>query len=283
MLVFLLKLYARKFPLRTGKYRIIERFGSRPDEGGGFIRRTRLIYGGYSMDCDLRKHLQRQFYFFGSYFLEEGMLKVWSRYARDAKVVFDVGANAGIYSLAAAAAHPTSDIYAFEPTPEIAANLTKSVVLNGLFDRLHVHEAAVGDQPGSIFLNRFLGETDDNEGMNFVTTESCDASSIAVPMVSLDSFCSEQGLQSIDLLKVDVQGNEPAVFDGARGLIERGAIRTIFFELNWNRQNPSDCPARKAVNMLSCCGYRFVDPKGPLDSREAGSWLETLSDVVAVR
>ena len=73
------------------------------------------------------------------------------------------------------------------------------------------------------------------------------------------------------------------MFEGARGLIECGAIRAIFFELNWNRQNPNQCPARKAVEMLSRAGYRFADPNGRMAPREAGSWLEALSDVGAVR
>lgn len=283
MLESLLKIYARHFPVRRGKYRIIERFGAKPDADGGFVRRAGLAYGGYAMDCDLRKQLQRQFYYFGTYFLEERVLATWSGYARDAKVVFDVGANAGIYSLAAAAASPGSEIHAFEPTPEIAAHLRGTVGINGIGDRLHVHETAVGDRAGLIFLNRFSGENDDNEGMNFVSTESRAASSIEVPMVSLDAFCSERGLQEIDLLKVDVQGNEPAVFEGARGLIERGAIRAIFFELNWNTQDPAQCSARKAVEMLSRAGYRFADPNGRMAPREAGPWLEALSDVVADR
>jgi FkbM family methyltransferase len=283
MIEFLLKFYARHFPVRRGKYRIIDRFGGRPDADGGFVRRARLVYGGYMMDCDLRKQLQRQFYYFGTYFLEERVLEAWSRYASKAKVVLDVGANAGIYSLAAAAAHPVSEIHAFEPTPEIAAHLNKTAVISGLVDRLHVHAVAVGDRPGTIFLNRFSGDNADNEGMNFVSAQSRAASSIEVPMVSLDEFCRVTGLQSIDLLKVDVQGNEPAVFDGARGLIARGAIGTIFFELNWNKKHPAHCPARKAVDTLSCAGYRFVDPNGRLNSREAGPWLEALSDVIAVR
>lgn len=283
MLESLLKLYARHFPVRRGKYRIIERFGARPDSGGGFVRHARLIYGGFLMDCDLRKQLQRQFYYFGTYFLEERVLETWSRYARDAKVVFDVGANAGIYSLAAAAASKDSQIHAFEPTPEIAAHLRATVDMNGIEGRLQVQEAAVGDCPGSIFLNRFSGENEDNEGMNFVSSECRAPSSVEVPMVSLDAFCSERGLQKIDLLKVDVQGNEPAVFEGARGLIERGAIQSIFFELNWDRLDPDRCPACEAVEFLSNAGYRFADPNGRMESREAGLWLEALSDVVAVR
>ena len=69
------------------------------------------------MPCDLGEMLQRQFYFFGTYFLEEDILRCWEAAAKGAKVVLDVGANAGIYSLAALAAQPDVTVYAFEPTP----------------------------------------------------------------------------------------------------------------------------------------------------------------------
>lgn len=282
MIESLLRLYARNFPVRRGKYRIIERFGARPDAGGRFVRRTRLVYGGYGMECDLRKQLQRQFYYFGTYFLEESVLAAWSRYARAARMVLDVGANAGIYSLAAAAASPASQIHAFEPTPEIAQHLRNTVGINGLEKRMFVHEAAVGDHHGSIFLNRFSGEKDDNEGMNFVSAERRAASSLEVPMIPLDEFCSAQGLERIDLLKVDVQGNEPGVFAGARGLIERGAIQTIFFELNWDRRDPGQCPARKAISELAIAGYRFTNPNRRMVPLAYGPWMDKMSDIVAV-
>ena len=94
------------------------------------------------MSCDLNEMLQRQFYFFGTYFLEEDILRCWASAAKGAKVVLDVGANAGIYSLAALAVQPDAFVHAFEPTPEIAARLRATAKLNQL-DNLYVHEAAV--------------------------------------------------------------------------------------------------------------------------------------------
>jgi FkbM family methyltransferase len=277
----LLYAYSRHFPIQWGKYRFVERLGVRPGAHGSFIRRTQLQHGKYVMDCDLRKQLQRQFHYFGTYLLEARVLKSWSAFATDARTVLDVGANAGIYSLAATASSAHVRINAFEPTPEIASHLRATAALNGLADRLLVHECAVGAECGSIWLNRFSGEKNDNEGMNFVSTDRHTSGASEVPMVSLDDFCAEAGLVRVDLLKVDVQGSEPAVFRGARNLIERKAVRTIFFELNWNHDNPMQCAAGESTRMLSDAGYRFADPNGRMKFQQAGSWLEKLSDVVA--
>jgi hypothetical protein len=55
--------------------------------------------------------------------LEEDILRCWETAAKGAKFIFNVGANAGIYSLAALAIQRDATVHAFEPTPEIAACL----------------------------------------------------------------------------------------------------------------------------------------------------------------
>src|SRR5262249_58041931 len=87
------------------------------------VRMAHLRYGGLKMPCDLTEMLQRQFYFFGTYFLEEKILNCWTKAAKEAEVIFDVGANFGIYSLAALASQPNAVVHAFEATPEIAGRL----------------------------------------------------------------------------------------------------------------------------------------------------------------
>jgi len=278
----LLWAYARWFPVSKGKYRLVERLG-RGDAGkSDFIRQARLIYGGYTMECDLRKMLQRQFYFFGTYFLEERVLANWGDQAKNASVVFDIGANSGIYSLAAAASNPAALIHAFEATSDIAEHLEGTLARNHLVERISLHRCAVARMTGTAYLNYCSDGGGDNEGMNFVTNQARNSQSIAVPTVCLDEFCAQQGISTVDLVKIDVQGNEPEVLAGAEGLIRRGALRTIFFELNWNHDEPEKCSVLKTVGILSDAGYRFADPNAKLRFREAGSWLNGLSDVVAM-
>ena len=280
MLEQLLLAYLRYSPIRRGKYRLVEKFGRGTGGEQGFLRQARLKYGGYRMECDLRKMLQRQFYFFGTYFLEEDVLAQWCQQAKTASVVLDVGANAGIFSFAAAASNPLAKIHAFEPTPEIAAHFRRTIALNQLSDRVVFHQVAVARACGTAQLNFFNGEFQDNEGMNFITAESKSATSVAVPVVSLDDFCLEHGLSVIDLVKIDVQGNEPEVLAGAEGLLRRKSIKAIFLELNWDHADLAHCPASKAVRILEQAGYEFADPKLPMQFRHAGPWLQVLSDVV---
>ena len=276
----LLVSYARHIPLRFGKLRLVDSLWRKAAGEGTTQRLAHLNYGGFKMQCDLREMLQRQFYFFGTYFLEEPILASWQRMAIGARIIFDVGANAGIYGLAALAVQRNAIVHAFEPTVEIAARLRKTVEMNGL-EQLHVHEQAVSDKQGEAALIRFRGEFDTNEGMNFISSDVDGSYGERVRTISLDQFCQDNQIERIDLMKLDIQGHEYAALTGARRMIETGRVGTIFTELNWAKQPGALCPATESIRLLQDAGYRFSKPERRLRWREAGDWLRSLSDVVA--
>jgi FkbM family methyltransferase len=222
--------YARYFPIRRGKLRVVNALWRMAAEEGNFNRIAKLHDGGFKIPCDISEMLQRQFYFFGTYFLEKDILTCWRMLAKNAPVVFDIGANAGIFSLAALSVNPAAMVHAFEPTPEIAARLRATVLLNQL-DHLVVNEAAVGDHDGAATLWRWRGEGDNNGGMNFTTSDDR-VGGETVPLLSLDHYCADNDIDRIDLLKIDIQGNEPRVFAGAARLLREKRIGAIFSELN---------------------------------------------------
>ena len=278
----LLVLYARRFPIRRGKLRVINSLWRAAVGNQSTHRVAVLNYGRSKMSCDLSETLQRQFYFFGTYFLEENILSCWQTVARGAKVVLDVGANAGIYSLAALAIQPDAIVHAFEPTPEIAARLRATAKVNGL-DHLHVHQAAVFRKGGQATLRRFRGELGTNEGMNFISEDLSDYCAERVKTVSLDQFCEHNSIEHVDLLKLDIQGHEHSALAGAEHLIKAGRVGMIFMELNWAKSVGATCAATESIRLLEHAGYRFSRPGKRLDWEMAGDWLRTISDVVAHR
>jgi FkbM family methyltransferase len=275
----LLIAYARRFPVRRGKLRIVESLWRATLGEEGTHRIATLKYGGFKLPCDLNQMLQRQFYFFGTYFIEEEILSCWIKAAAGAKVILDIGANAGIYSLAALAIKPDARVHAFEPTPEIAMRLRAGAELNRLH-QLHVHQTAVSNSNRRATLRRCLGERGINEGMNFIATDIATLDE-PVTTVCLDRFCEEHSIGDVDLLKLDVQGHEDSVLRGAEQLIKNGRIRVIFMELNWNRHPRRPSSASESVQLLDRAGYRFSKPGKHLDWKRAGGWLHSLSDVVA--
>lgn len=275
----LLVAYARRFPVRRGKFRAVNALWPLV-AGGDPLRTAEISYGGLRMPCDLRQALQRQYYFFGTYHLEEHLLEAWRGFARDAKMVFDVGANAGIYSLAALDAQPRAEVHAFEPTPEIAARLRRTAELNGLAG-LVVHEAAVSNYDGQAIL-RFCEPADGgNEGMNFIVRDRNEDGVLRVPAVRLDTVCAERGIDRVDLVKLDVQGSEADALEGAAGLLARGAIGVVFMELNFAPERGDDCPALSSIRRLQAAGFEFAAPSATPQWGPAGDWLRRgCSDVI---
>jgi FkbM family methyltransferase len=275
-------MYARRFPIRRGKLRVIDWLWQTGLSSGCTHRVATLKHGGFKMSCDLSAILQRQFYFFGTYVLEEDLLGCWATVSKGAKVVFDVGANAGIYSLAAIAIQADVVVHAFEPTPEIAARLRATAELNRL-ENLYVHEVAVLGENGYAVLNRCRGDLGDNEGMNFVTKDIGSSGAERVKTISLDQFCLDHSIDQVDLLKLDVQGHEYSVLKGAEHLIRAGRVGTIFMELNWGGRTGSPCAATESLRLLAQAGYLFSRPGERLNWGKYGDWLCNLSDVVARR
>ncbi len=276
----LLITYARRFPLRKGKLRLINALWSVAINGNDTRRIATLNYGGFKLPCDLQEDLQRQFYFFGTYFLEQDILSCWEKQAKGAEVIFDIGANVGIFSFAALAAEPNATVHAFEPTQEIAKQLRNAAELNGL-GKLKVHALAVSSSNGYARLNRCGGDMGTNSGMNFIFGSADDGAADRVPIVRLDDFCQEYAIHHIDLLKVDVQGHEAEVFTGAERLLTAGRIGLICFELNWTQDPNSRCPARDSIQFLEKCGYQFAAVGKTLNWRQSGEWMQRLGDVLA--
>lgn len=273
--------YARKFPVQRGKLRLVESLWSLA-AGPDHRREARLLFGDFVVPADLDEILQRQFYFFGTYFHERHVLQCWSGLARTAKVALDVGANAGIYSLAAAAANRDLRVHAFEPTPEIAARLRRGVAANGLEDIIAVHECAVSDHSGTAGLMRWRGEDDSNAGMNFIV-EAQEGATETVTTVSLDQFREQQGLGFIDLMKMDIQGHEATALRGARKTLGEGAIGVLFLELNWGADAHAPSSALDCIELLTAAGYRFAEPGPAPQWRQGGPDLWPISDIMARR
>ena len=145
-------------------------------------------------------------------------------------VVFDVGANSGDWAAMVARLAPTSEIHAFEPQARLAEQL---------FARLPgvtVNSVAVGDQAGSLTLYDYA----DRPGSQHASlvpgvidrVHRATPQESTVPVTTLDIYCAERGVASIDLLKIDVEGFELNVLRGAERLLREGRVSAIQFEFN---------------------------------------------------
>ena len=130
--------------------------------------------------------------------------------------VIDVGAHIGAMALTAGALAPAGRVHAFEPVPASAARLRANVARNGLRN-VTVHEMAVldADRPVRIRSMAF------SAGSFVPVGEDGEAGGEEVAGVSLDSWVAGAGLAGVDAIKVDAEGSELRVLDGAAQTLRR--------------------------------------------------------------
>jgi len=149
---------------------------------------------------------------------EEYETKLIFRQAQDCSVAIDIGANIGYYSLLLA--QRAKKVYAFEPEKNNLKILRKNLGINKI-KNVEVVAAAVGDKNEKALLYKSGDNFGDHRLWGKGQTEKVDT-------VRLDDFIKEK---KVDLIKIDTQGWEPAVIEGAKKIIERD--KPIIFLEYW--------------------------------------------------
>ena len=165
-------------------------------------------------------------------------------------LMVDVGANYGYFSLLWAAARVGNRVIAIEASPRNQESLRSNVALNGLGPRIDVRGVAVGEKPGLLPFN--VGNEAQTGWGGF--TRATDGSSVKVEVVTLDSVVAER--DTVNVLKVDVEGADTWVLYGARQLLEEKRIKNIFFEHNSERMTALGIRDGAARRFLESVGYR---------------------------
>jgi FkbM family methyltransferase len=148
-------------------------------------------------------------------------------------VFFDVGANIGNYTLMVKDNFKDAVIYSFEPVTATYEQLVKNA---GKYAK--TYNIGLGDKPGRGILynrtNSFTTEiTTAYKGiLEDVFKNTDDIVTIEFEIATVDSFCALKHINTIDFLKIDVEGNELSVLKGAACMISTNSIKLIQFEFN---------------------------------------------------
>lgn len=138
--------------------------------------------------------------------------------------VIDVGANVGDWSEMVLGACDEAEVYAFEPVPETYRVLKAST---SDWVRFHPRNAALTSS-GDPTLRMWAGQ---HSTLASTLWQPGDTSEpVEVEALRGDQFCEEQGIEHIDLLKVDTEGHDLDVLKGFRRSLEDGQIDVIQFE-----------------------------------------------------
>ena len=168
-----------------------------------------------------------------SHLLTLGYWEMWhteamARLVRPGMTAVDIGANLGYFTvLMSELVGPSGRVHAFEPNPALAERLRKSVYVNG-FAWTTVHELALSDAAGEAALSVPAGDPKNGQ----IVPIGPGGPRLRVETGRLDAL---PGLLDADILKIDVEGAEQAVWRGMAGLLESPRPLTIVLEFTMGR------------------------------------------------
>jgi FkbM family methyltransferase len=144
---------------------------------------------------------------------------------------FDVGANVGDTALAAFQRFPGVHVCSFEPHPSTFAKLQQRI---GTGYRFSGENLALGLAVGNVDMFEY-----DMSLLNslapdapFAVRFGLEGRRMQVCCTTLSAYCREKGIDRIDVLKIDTEGHDFAVLQGAEEMLATGAIRFVYVEFN---------------------------------------------------
>ena len=220
-----------------------------------------------TINLRLNEHMQSQIFWYGYY--SRDILLVLRSLLRPGMVVIDAGANIGEITLVAAKLVGASgNVYAFEPLPEIAGELSKNVHLND-FTQVSIQKKGLSDEPGEKDIFRASSDFDDgskHEGLaTLYPSEKRATKAGKISLVTLDDFCEQVDIKHLNLIKMDIEGAElPALRGGMKTL--RRFMPYLIIEVQQETASQAGYNAADILALLQPIGYRFdvIGRKGRL-------------------
>jgi len=193
-------------------------------------------------------YLAFQLFWLGGQFYEPITRALVQALLRNGDTFLDIGAHVGFYSLTTGLSNPAVSVIAFEPNPKNFRILEANVAANSL-SNIICEPIAISDKDGTGML--YLTESDMSASLmkDFQAEDTKQIGSIEVSTSSLDSYRQRRGIEGRLLIKVDIEGHEPAFFRGAADTIAKhkpDIILEVLYE-----QEPA------LVSQLKSLGYHF--------------------------
>ena len=166
-------------------------------------------------------------------------------------VVVDAGANVGLYSVLVALAQPTAVVHAFEPVAACFEAAQANATVNGVVDRVNLNRQALGGGAANDHISLTFGGRQGTLSADILSDARTGATQV-VSVVRLDDYCEGVGVERVDVLKLDVEGYEVNVLEGAPQTLAH--TRVVVME--WH----SPDRAERADHLLAQAGLTFLPP-----------------------
>jgi FkbM family methyltransferase len=175
--------------------------------------------------------------YFGGVEYEPATTRYVREHLKPGHVFLDIGANSGYFTLLAAdRVGASGHVYAFEPNPPVFEALRRHVALNGYGDRARLFDFAASCL-SSDRVPFFVSQSPANTGLSSLLIDSgashqslSPSATIAVRTRTIDAWLSESAIDSVALVKIDVENAEHQVILGMDAALRSGLIERLIVE-----------------------------------------------------
>lgn len=180
------------------------------------------------------------------------LLSVLKRFGFSPRYIVDIGANRGNWTRTALQYFPAAEYFLVEPQDHLRSHV-QDLILSGF--RIHWINAGVTERTGT--LSFYLSSRDDSS--TFLPPNGSEATKrlneIKVNSKTLDQILAECNIPAPDIVKIDAEGVDLRVLQGAAGLI--GKTDVILIEAGVTC--PFENSAIRVINTMDALGYHLID------------------------
>ena len=194
------------------------------------------------------------------YFKEPDTIKWLNEFEdKDNLIFWDIGANVGNYSIYAAQKYNSINVVAFEPSHSNLRILSRNISINNLSNKINIIQLPLSNQELQLNL---MNETDFVEGGSFNSFKETYTSSkqktnwknsYKILGTSIDYLVEKKILNIPDYIKIDVDGIEHLILEGAKKTLQLECCRSILVEINEELKDQSELSNK----ILTDSGYKI--------------------------
>lgn len=236
------------FIIGTGKYKGV--FG---EIGRAYGRNYGCpVFGDLRIIIDKPdEFIQHELFVNGIY--EPGIIEVIRGVLKPNDVVFDIGANIGYISIFCARLGGV--VHAFEPVPRLASRIKQNALLNNLSSSVYISETAISNKNSSEIL--YVAERKDDGSHSLLPgVPAKKVQEIQVKTITLDDYIASSSYYIPQLIKIDVEGYEAYVLDGAVNVLSSQAPPIFIIETGDRLSNQLHESAKTVLQRFYRLSYR---------------------------
>lgn len=201
---------------------------------------------------DLSDHIESQVYLHDMQEGDRGLVRLLRRLWTAGKTFVDIGANVGVYTaMAAKRIGSSGTVHAFEPVQSTFKRMQDNIKLNN-FSNVKIYNNALSSRTGtaSIWIPKH-----NNKGMSSLHPNATPLDEESITLITLDNVIKQGKIETVDIIKIDVEGHELEVLKGGMDTISE--MRPIIaLELSREHLCRAETSPEAITELMINCGYR---------------------------